>query len=86
MIGIISKYREFRNKLDNDAYQLQTLKNDKYDFDMTEEYTPLSTVYGILDTIEDIVNDVCERLEDITGLAEIDDVKKIVNELSNQLY
>ena len=50
------------------------------------EFVESDTVKEILDDIESEINDICNLLRPIDGLAEIDEIKDKVEELSNKLY
>lgn len=81
MANDISKYRN--EALDGYTY------NDliEYGYDNNKEnLIPESTVKNVIDNIESDVNVIRDMLEDIRGLSEIEEIKEMVNNLSEKLY
>ena len=76
---------EYRNAIKDDAVKYDEMADYEYD-DCKEYLIPESTVKGVIDTIEDEVNSIFSILEDIEGLAEIDNAKARLRELSRKLY
>lgn len=68
-----------------DGYTYSDLAEYGYD-DNKEILIPESTVKRVIDDIESDVNEIRDLLDDIKGLAEIDDVKDKVSSLSQKLY
>ena len=77
----ISKYR---NKA-LDGYTYNDLIEYGYD-DNKENLIPESTVKAVIDDIESDVNVIIDLLEGIRGLSEIEEIKKMINNLSEKLY
>jgi hypothetical protein len=76
---------EFRKTINADSIGYEVLAD--YGYDKGKELlVPESTVKGVLDTIEDSVNELVNLLEDIEGLTEIDRVKEKLKTLSYKLY
>lgn len=81
MANDISKYRN--EALDGYTY------NDliEYGYDDNKENLILeSTVKSVIDNIESDVNVIRDMLEGIRGLSEIEEIKEMVNNLSEKLY
>ena len=81
MANDISKYRN--EALDGYTY------NDliEYGYDNNKEnLIPESTVKSVIDNIESDVNVIRDMLEGIRGLSEIEEIKEMVNNLSEKLY
>lgn len=76
---------EYRNTIDREALKYNELIDHGYD-DCKEFLIPETAVKGVLDTVEDNVNEIVNLLEDIEGLSEIDTVKTKLKELSYKLY
>lgn len=51
-----------------------------------DKYVEFSDFEGVIDTIEDMVRNMDRELDDIKGLEPIDNVKKILDDLSRYLY
>lgn len=81
MANDISKYR---NEV-LDGYTYNDLIEYEYD-DNKENLIPESTVKNVIDNIESDVNVIRDMLEDIRGLSEIEQIKEMVNNLSEKLY
>lgn len=77
----ISKYR---NKA-LDGYTYNDLIEYGYD-DNKENLIPESTVKAVIDDIESDVNVIIDLLEGIRGLSEIEEINKMINNLSEKLY
>lgn len=77
----VSKYRN--NALD--GYTYNDLIEYGYD-DNKENLIPESTVKSVIDDIESDVNVIRDMLEGIRGLSEIEEIKEMVNNLSEKLY
>ena len=77
----VSKYRN--NALD--GYTYNDLIEYGYD-DNKENLIPESTVKSVIDNIESDVNVIRDMLEGIRGLSEIEEIKEMVNNLSEKLY
>jgi len=58
---------------------------EETDVDKTE-FVEAVIVKEIIDEIESEVNDVVNMLKPINGLSEIDEIKDLLEELSNKLY
>jgi len=80
-----SNTSEYRNTINSESLQYDELCNYGYD-DGKESLIPESAVKGVLDTIEDAVSTIVDKIEGIEGLSEIDDVKALLKELSDKLY
>lgn len=76
--------RKYRNKA-LDGYTYNDLIEYGYD-DNKENLIPESTVRAVIDDIESDVNVIRDLLEGIRGLSEIEEIKKMVNNLSEKLY
>jgi hypothetical protein len=75
----------YRQTISSDGCTYSSLVDYGYD-DNKESLIPESTVKGVLDSIEDNVNELANLLEDIEGLSEIDLVKSKLKELQYKLY
>jgi hypothetical protein len=76
---------EYRDTVAQGALTYDNLIDYGYD-DNKESLIPEDTVKGVLDTIEDNINELVGLLEDVEGLSEIDVVKSKLKELSYKLY
>lgn len=65
-------------------YELDGHKADSYEPDV-DVVTALE-VNQVLDIIEGMVNDALKQIEHISGIEDIDNCKKILSELSDNLY
>ena len=81
MANDISKYRNEAL----DGYTYNDLIEYGYD-DNKENLIPESTVKSVIDNIESDINVIRDMLEDIKGLSEIEEIKEMVNNLSEKLY
>ena len=81
MANDISKYRNEAL----DGYTYNDLIEYGYD-DNKENLIPESTVKSVIDNIESDVNVIIDMLEGIRGLLEIEEIKEMVNNLSEKLY
>ena len=81
MANDISKYRNEAL----DGYTYNDLIEYGYD-DNKENLIPESTVKSVIDNIESDVNVIIDMLEGIRGLSEIEEIKEMVNNLSEKLY
>lgn len=81
MANDISKYRNEAL----DGYTYNDLIEYGYD-DNKENLIPESTVKSVIDNIESDVNVIRDMLEGIRGLSEIEEIKEMVNNLSEKLY
>lgn len=70
---------KYRKELDNYITNV-TLE------DVGNERIAPENAHEILNHIEDRVNAIKDKLKDIKGLTEIDEIYDMVNELSNDLY
>ena len=77
-----------RKELKKDTYSYEDIKDDNNDFNFTnsDNFVSESEVLGTLDVLENDINNIKDRLEEIKGLREIDEILEMVNELSKQLY
>ena len=80
----MSDVSKYRNKA-LDGYTYNDLIEYGYD-DNKEDLIPESTVKGVIDDIESDVNVIRDMLEGIRGLLEIEEIKEMVNNLSEKLY
>lgn len=76
-----SKYR----KEATDGYFYSDLVDYGYD-DNKEELVPQSTVESVINDIESDVDEIEVLLDNISGLAEIEEIKDKVKELAKKLY
>jgi len=76
---------EYRNSC-KDGVTFSDLKDDPEYYRDGEELILVSEVEQIIDDIESDVNDIIYILEDIKGLEEIDNAKKLLEDLSYKLY
>lgn len=75
----------YREKIKRNTETVRDISNDtRYDY--WKPYVDTEVVYDVLSQIENSVNDAFAGLDKITGLEEIDRVKEILTELSNNLY
>lgn len=81
MANNIGKYRNEAL----DGYTYNDLVNYGYD-DNKEDLIPESVVKSVIDNIESDVNVIRDMLDDIRGLSEIEEIKEMVNNLSEKLY
>lgn len=81
MANDISKYRNEAL----DGYTYNDLVNYGYD-DNKEDLIPESVVKSVIDNIESDVNVIRDMLDGIRGLSEIEEIKEMVNNLSEKLY
>lgn len=77
-------FRKYRNDATT-GYLYNELVDSGYD-DNKEVLIPLSTIEGVINDIESDVNEIRDLLSEIQGLAEIDEIKEKVEELSTKLY
>ena len=80
----MSDASKYRNKA-LDGYTYNDLIEYGYD-DNKENLIPESTVKSVIDNIESDVNVIRDMLEGIRGLSEIEEIKEMVNNLSEKLY
>ena len=80
----MSDVSKYRNRA-LDAYTYNDLIEYGYD-DNKENLIPESTVKSVIDNIESDVNVIRDMLEGIRGLSEIEEIKEMVNNLSEKLY
>jgi hypothetical protein len=66
---------KYRNMIDDSAVEINGT-----------EYIRLDDIKPLLTEIEGRVNDILDWLHGITGLAEIDEIYNLSNELSGDLY
>lgn len=81
MANNIGKYRNEAL----DGYTYNDLVNYGYD-DNKEDLIPESVVKSVIDNIESDVNVIRDMLDGIRGLSEIEEIKEMVNNLSEKLY
>ena len=77
-------FRKYRNDATT-GYLYNELVDSGYD-DNKEVLIPLSTIEGVINDIESDVNEIRDLLSEIQGLAEFDEIKEKVEELSTKLY
>ena len=80
----MSEASKYRNEA-LDGYTYNDLIEYGYD-DNKENLVPESTVKNVIDDIESDVNEIVGMLEGIRGLSEIEEIKEMVNNLSEKLY
>ena len=76
----------FRKDLTRYTYTLKEVQDIDSGFKDSDNFIPEDEVKSTLDSIEDDINTIKDMLEGISGLSEIDDIYKIVKELSDRLY
>ena len=76
--------------LTEESYRERLNRNIVYaeneDVETEREFLLPENVNDILDSIETDVNVILEKLDQIEGLVEIDEVKELVQELASELY
>jgi RNA processing factor Prp31 len=72
---------KYRNQITND-----TVIAEQSDIDNETDFMLVSDVESIIDDIEKRVNEIYEKLEPIQGLSKIDEIKRLIKDLSSDLY
>lgn len=81
----MSRNNEYRREIDESSMPYEDLVDYGYDDNKTL-LIPEHTVKEVLDKIEGNINDVKDLLNNIKGLSEVDEIKDLINELSEKLY
>ena len=80
----MSDIGKYRNEA-LDGYTYNDLINYGFD-DSKEDLIPKSVVENVIDNIESDVNVIRDMLDGIRGLSEIEEIKEMVDNLSEKLY
>ena len=78
----------FRKELEKYTYTLEDVKEEDNSFKLidSDNFILETEVKSAFDSIENDINAIKDKLEEIKGLSEIDDIYKIIKELSINLY
>jgi methyl-accepting chemotaxis protein len=72
---------DYREKVVSD-----TVNAEQSDIDDGTDFIKVDDVSDMLNNIENRVNDIKKKLEPITGLTEVEEIKELIGSLSSDLY
>lgn len=76
----------FRKELNTYTWDEVKDKDNSYEFSDSDSFVLEDEIKSILDSIENDVNMIKNKLKEIKGLSEIDEIYDIAKELASRLY
>jgi hypothetical protein len=83
---VLKKLKRFRKEYSVYTWDEVKNKNNSFEFSNSDKFILEDEVKSVLDSIENDINTIEDKLSKIKGLDEIDEVYKIIIELSEKLY